>query len=81
MNIKYTNTNPIYYDMNGNEIHEGNHVFMNGRSRKVYRTEEGYLGIDSTNPAWIESGKAVEGEFGIYPFTEEDTPILIKEVE
>ena len=35
-------------------------------------TEAGELGIDSTNPLWIEKGKAFPCEFGIYPFEESD---------
>ena len=35
-------------------------------------TEAGELGIDSTNPLWIEKGKASPCEFGIYPFEESD---------
>lgn len=27
---------------------------------------------DATNPAWIEAGRAVPYEFGVYPLTEED---------
>lgn len=78
MKIEYTATETIYKDMNGKKIHEEDVVFMNGRNRKVYKTEEGYLGIDATNPSWIESGKACECEYGVYPFTEEDEPILVE---
>ena len=65
-----------YYDMNGNEIHNGDMVKIDGRVQKVYLTEDGYLGTDATNPSWVERGWAAECEFGIYPFNESDTPVL-----
>lgn len=78
MTIKYTmNDGNHYYDMNGAEIHDGDTVAMNGRNWKVFATEEGYLGVDSTNPKWIESGRAAEGEYGIYPFSEGDEPVIV----
>ena len=71
-------SNPVrYFDTNGKEIHEGDIVFMNGRSREVYLTEEGCLGTDATNPSWIETGKAVPCEFGVYPFDEQDNPVIV----
>lgn len=79
MIIEYKADKIAYYDMNGVEILEGDTIYMNGRNRKVYKTEEGYLGIDATNPTWIESGKAVECEYGVYPFTEDDEPVLISD--
>ena len=66
-----------YYDKNGEEIFEGDYV-RNGdeKPRKVlaWETEHGAegLGTDATNPFWIERGQAVEGEFGIYPFTDDN---------
>ena len=78
MIIEYTSERTIYKDMNGKEIHEGDIVFMNDRNRKVYKTEEGNLGIDATNPSWIESGRACECEYGIYPFTEDDQPVVVE---
>lgn len=79
MTIEYTAKETIYRDMNGDEIHEGDVVFMNGRNRKVYLTDQNELGIDATNPVWIGSGKACECEYGVYPFTEEDEPVLVRE--
>lgn len=79
MKINYKTTPIPYYDMNGEEIHEGDCVKMGDKLEKVYLTEEGYLGWDSTNPAWIEMGRAVPCEFGIYPFNEMDEPVLVKE--
>ena len=79
MKINYKTTPITYYDMNGEEIHEGDYVKMDDKLEKVYLTDEGYLGWDATNPAWIEMGRAVPCEFGIYPFTELDEPVLVKE--
>ena len=66
-----------YFDKNGVEIHEGDMVrsFL-GNVYKVYLTEDGELGTDATNPKWIETGRAVPCEYGIYPFTEEDMKLL-----
>ena len=75
MIIEYKADTIAYYDMYGVEIFEGDTIYMNGRDRKVYKTADGYLGSHATNPIWIESGKAVECEYGIYPFTEDDEPI------
>ena len=79
MRIEYDEEPIRYFDMNGEEIHAKDYVLMNGKKEKVYLTENGYLGIDATNPTWIEKGKAGPCEFGIYPFVREDEPILIKE--
>lgn len=57
-----------YFDVNGKEVHEGDTVICNGNKMKVYLTTDGRLGIDATNPKWIESGRACECEHGIYPF-------------
>ena len=38
----------------------------------MYLTEEGDLGVDATNPIWIENGRAVPCEYGIYPFEADD---------
>ena len=79
MRIEYDEESIRYFDMNGEEIHAKDYVLMNGKKEKVYLTENGYLGIDATNPTWIEKGKASPCEFGIYPFVKEDESILIKE--
>ena len=50
--------------------------YPDGRDREVFETEKGELGIDATNPAWVESGKAVPCEFGVYPLTEEDCEVV-----
>lgn len=76
MKIDYTVEPPKYYDMNGEELRDGDVVLMDGREWSVMLTDDGHLGVDSTNPKWIESGRAAEGEYGIYPFTESDEPVL-----
>ena len=77
MKIEYRITGNSYYDMRGFLIDEGDTVLMDGKERKVYATEDGYLGTDATNPKWIEMGRAAEGEYGIYPFDEKDEPVLV----
>lgn len=79
MKIDETKDGYKYYDMNGEEIHAGDFVMLNGRKEKVHLTERGYLGTDATNPVWLESGRAVECEYGVYPFGYYDEPVLIKE--
>lgn len=76
--IKVENGKYRYFDKHGVEITEGCKVrYANGvRSQteyKVYRTENGELGTDATNPKWIESGRAVPCEYGIYPFGNNET--------
>lgn len=72
--IKVENGKKRYFDRNGKEITEGCFVkYPNGdksleKVRKVYRTDKDELGTDATNPTWIDKGKAVPCEFGIYPF-------------
>ena len=67
-----------YYDMNGEEIHEGDIVIMDGREWEVMTTADGDLGVDSTNPKWIEVGRAVKGQYGVYPFEPKDEPVIVK---
>lgn len=63
-----------YYDKNGKEISEGCSIkYPDGTIKEVFKTTEGFLGTDATNPLWIKSGKAVPGEYGIYPFDCKET--------
>lgn len=63
-----------YYDKNGKEITEGSVIrYSSGKEWKVYLTENGELEMDATSPSWIESGRAVPCEFGIYTLDEEET--------
>lgn len=78
--IKYENGKLRYFDKNGVEITEGCKIrydgtvmYPNGRVMEVYLTEDEKLGTDATNPKWIEMGRAVPCEYGIYPLTREET--------
>lgn len=72
--IKTVNNERKYFDKNGKEITDGCKIkYENGGIKKVYLTEEGELGTDATNPKWIETGRACECEYGIYPLTFEET--------
>lgn len=72
--IKTINGKTHYYDKNGKEIFDGCYIrYSNGRTAKVYLTEEETLGTDATNPSWIDSGRAEPTDYGIYPLTREDT--------
>lgn len=63
-----------YFDRNGKEIIEGCRIkYENGSIAEVYLTDDEQLGTDATNPKWIESGRAVPCEYGIYPLTKEET--------
>ena len=77
MVIVYGKNRNAYFDMNGTEIKEGDMVMMDGRVQKVYATEENKLGTDATNPKWIELGRAVPCEFGVYPFNKADEPYIV----
>ena len=80
--IKVENGQKKYFDRNGKEITEGCEIkYLHGdrsleRIEKVYRTEEGELGVDATNPKWIDKGWAVPCEYGIYPLTREETEMV-----
>lgn len=72
--IKFENGARRYFDRNGTEITEGCKIrYPNGDIKEVYYTESEQLGTDATNPVWIEKGRAVPCEYGIYPFTSEET--------
>ncbi len=71
-----------YFDKMGNELHEGDTVvYENGREEKLYLTTEGELGTDATNKKWIETGKAVECEYGIYPLEKADLEEIVLKKE
>ena len=67
-----------YFDNEGNELHEGDSVSINGgKPQKLYLTEDGTLGTDATNPKWIESGRAYPCEYGIYELTNADMEDIV----
>lgn len=70
--IFYETDGVKYFDKNGIEIKDGDSIKLGGKIQKVYKTVEGELGTDATNPLWIETGRACECEYGIYPLTEDD---------
>jgi hypothetical protein len=80
--IKVENGQKRYFDRNGKEITEGCEIkYLHGdktlqRIERVYRTEENELGIDATNPIWIERGLAMPCQHGIYPLTKEETEMV-----
>lgn len=72
--IKYEEHKVRYFDKNGKEITDGCKIkYANGTVKKVYLTENELLGTDATNPKWIENGRAVPCEYGIYPLEREET--------
>ena len=72
--IKAVNGKYKYFDKNGVEITEGCKIkYPDGEIEKVYMTTEGQLGTDATNPKWIESGRAIPCEYGIYPLGNNET--------
>ena len=75
--IKIENGQRKYFDKNGIEIVKDCIVrYPNGKEMQIYETTEGELGIDATNPKWIENGRAVPCEYGIYPLNKEDTEMV-----
>lgn len=76
--IKYVNGNPQYFDKNNTRIVEGCKVrVLSGEVKKIYLTADGELGTDATRQSWIDSGRAAECEYGIYPLTLEDTDNMV----
>ncbi len=68
-----------YFDKNGTELSEGDIIrYEDGRWECLYLTDGGELGVDATNKSWIESGRAVPCEYGIYPLTYDDVKEVVK---
>lgn len=80
--IKVENEQKRYFDRNGKEITEGCKIkYIHDdksleRIVRVYRTTDGELGVDATNPKWVESGRAEPCEYGIYTFSREETEMV-----
>ena len=64
--ITYEGNKPRYFDKRGREI-------TDGRTEKVYLTTKGELGTDATNPRWVETGRALPCEYGVYPLSGDET--------
>ena len=63
-----------YFDKHGKEITDGCTIrYEDGRTERVYLTADGELGTDATNPKWIESGRAIPCEHGLYPLGHNET--------
>lgn len=77
--IKYDGKEYKYYDKKFRRISEGDLIkWDDGRIQPVLKSTEGYLGTDATNPSWVASGKAEPGEWGVYPFSHEDTTHILR---
>lgn len=77
--IETRNGKFVYFDKEGNELHDGDYIQWNDEKIKQIRlTESGELGIDATNPLWIETGRAVPFEYGVYPLDTEDMKMIVK---
>ena len=67
-----------YHDKNGIELNAGDYIKLNEYSepKMLYEWEDKYgnkgLGIDATNPRWIETGRAVPCEYGVYNLNSDD---------
>lgn len=53
-------------------------VYADGREEKVYESTDGRLGTDATNKHWIETGRAVPCEYGLYPLEYEELKEVVK---
>lgn len=67
-----------YFDKNGTELFAGDTIrYDDGTTEKLFLSEKGQLGIDSTNPNWHKRDGEPYGGFGLYPLTVSD----LKEAE
>lgn len=70
-----------YFDRYGIELQDGDMIKYSEEDtevHKLYRTTNGELVVDATNPAWIKSGRAVECEYGIYPLEYSEMANIVK---
>jgi len=68
-----------YFDKNGTELMDGDIImYDSGRKERLYLTDKGRLGTDATNPSWIESGRALPCEYGVYPLEYGEMKELVK---
>lgn len=77
--IKMEGDKRLYFDKNGVEIKAGDKIILSEgeKPREVYLCADGQLGVDATNPTWIESGRAEPCEYGVYPLTLADTQCAV----
>lgn len=69
----------IYFDRNGVMLQDGDIiVYADGREERVYESTDGRLGTDATNKHWIETGRAVPCEYGLYPLEYEELKEVVK---
>lgn len=72
--ITYEGKKPRYFDKHGREITDGCVIrYADGHTEKVYRTTKVELGTDATNPRWVETGRAIPCEYGVYPLGYNET--------
>ena len=77
--IETRNGKYVYFDKEGNELHDGDYIQWDDRKiQQVCLTENGELGVDATNPLWIKTGKAVPFEYGAYPLDTRDMTMIVK---
>ena len=77
--IVFKNDEYHYFDKNGVELKNGDTIaYDDGSTKVLYLSEEGRLGTDATNPLWVESGRAVPCEYGIYPLEESEMAQIAK---
>lgn len=77
--IETRNGKFVYFDKEGNKLHDGDYVKWNdGKIKQICLTKSGKLGIDATNPFWIETGRAVPFEYGVYPLDPQDMTMIVK---
>lgn len=72
--IKIIDGKKHYYDKDGIEITVGSKIkYPSGHIKEVYLANTGDLGVDVTDPEWIESGRAEPLEWGVLPLMVRDT--------
>lgn len=68
-----------YFDKNGTELHDGDTiVWDDGKTEKIYLTDQGKLGTDATRKSWVEKGLAAPCEYGIYSLPEHELARITK---
>lgn len=77
--MKVRNGEFVYFDKEGNELRDGDYIQWNdGKVQQVCLTDSGELGVDATNPLWIETGIAIPFEYGAYPLGPQEMAMIVK---